>query len=197
MKEKILFAIAFIFHPIFLPIIYYLLLEPSIDVKELSFVVLLGLVVPVGIFKFLKMELSSPGYKQRRIIYIILALLYYFLGYYLKDFPNDDVAIKLFYPFAIGLILLTFAVRRMNISWHALGWGIAVFLSFGVGIVRFEGLNNFSIAWTMAIITLVLGIIVMLIRYLQSAHTISELITGYMLGIIIPYLTYFAVHNGI
>lgn len=183
MKAKILFILAFVSHPIFLPLIINL---PGWEMMRLLTAIGIALIIPMVLFSLKGIELVTPSLVERQLIYYFLAVAYFllFLWSYL------DGAIPISFGFAhwvIALLVLGLVVRltQWNISWHAMGWGLAsLFIKDEIEVLNYvlgiQPLGNWELALAMSI---ALGCLVMWIRYLQKAHSIKELALGYVLGL--------------
>ncbi|MBR9859239.1 hypothetical protein GYB22_00510 [bacterium] len=186
MKERILFFLSFITHPIFLPLVVLLLLT---NIPISLYLLLICLIFPVVLLKLAGIDLKSPDLAERRLIFVALALSYLSAS----AIWQSDMIIKLFYmAWFFGMIVLAFCSFRIKVSWHALGWGIlATFLLLVLwsikGYIKYLGPLE-----AMVVGVLVFGgLPVMFLRYVQKAHTLKELLLGYAIGLSIPGLLYF------
>ena len=193
MKDKLLFALAFITHPILIPFYFYLFSGFS-DAEELTYLALITVILPVIIFRLRKIDLAQPSMKDRKLIYATLGIIY--LTLVLVEVVQGavfDTQVKVFLPFALGMLALFIGTWIMKLSWHAMGWGLAMFLSIGLSYSNYHSMEHKEVSFLATYVVAGIGIGVMLVRYLQNAHSIHELITGYMIGLIIPILILFAV----
>ncbi|MFY0644755.1 MAG: hypothetical protein JXR19_09850 [Bacteroidia bacterium] len=185
MKTKILFVLAFVSHPIFLPLLMNL---PGWEIMRLIVAVGIALALPVVLFSLRGIDLVSPSIKERQLIYYVLAFCYALL--FAWSWLDSELPTSFgFAMWSIGLLIFGFIVQRtkMNISWHAMGWGMTLFflrdefwvLTYAFGI---KPLGSPALAISLAVF---MGLAVLLIRYLQNAHTVKELLLGYGLGIVL------------
>ncbi len=183
MKAKILFSIAFLTHPIFLPLFINL---PGWELMRMISAVGLALVLPAAYFSLKGIDLVSPTLKQRRVIYYWLAVAYAIL--FTWSWADPDLPTSFgFVHWSIGLILLGFLVNqtKWNISWHAMGWGMSmIFIKEELDVLLYVwGVQNLG-AWEISLaFSIVIGLLVMLVRYWQNAHSVKELALGYVLGL--------------
>lgn len=180
MKDKLLFAFAFITHPVLIPIYCYFLLETHPIFWNVLILLSVALVVPVFILRMKKVNLKSPSKHERIFSYALFALCYVVTGLII----GSD---KLFNVYAVASILMALVTYFDKWSWHAMAWGLAYFPVVGS---LFNG--PFSPSDEMMrnalIIVGALGVLVMIVRYAQKAHTVGELIFGYLLGAAVPLL---------
>lgn len=192
MKGKILFLLAFLSHPIFLPLLLNL---PAWELMHLLSAVAIALILPVLFFSLKGFDLNSPKLNERQIIYYVLSVCYTLLFIW----SYADKAIPLSFGlvhWTLALLALGFLIRKTgwNISWHAMGWGLStLFIKQELDVLLYvAGIQNLG-SWELSLaLSLLLGVLVMLVRYLQKAHSVKELAWGYVLGlavsIFVPYL---------
>ena len=189
MKKNILFAIAFITHPILLPPIFYLIMTSFKFNLELSFVLNLSIIIPIALFRIAKVNFRNPSLTERRIVYLVLVICYAAIQLYLRW--NSESAyfssINMFQFLSIALLIFSLTTYIGKWSWHAFAWAGAMWWTLAAA-------NEFSVLETrgvlLFILTVVVGLLVCFIRYLQKAHSIEELLLGYLTGgILLPIIS--------
>lgn len=180
MKDKLLFAFAFITHPVLIPVYCYFLFHSHPSFWDVLILLSIALIVPVFILRMKKVNLHSPSKHERIFSYALFALCYVITGLLIGP-------AKLFNVYAIANILLALVTYFDKWSWHATAWGLAYFPVIGSLFSEPYGPSHEVIRNTI-IIVVTLGLAVMIVRYLQKAHTIGELIFGYLLGGAVPLL---------
>lgn len=182
MREKILLALAVLTHPIFVPLLMAWFLVGHHSTDSLLIVAGATVVLPALILKLLGVGFKDPDLKERQIIYLVLALAYLSLLVYSYGYMTDLFGWFLTLTYAmIVFILISF---KWKVSWHALGWGLMVWPLFHEHtLFRIAGMEV-SLWWPLILI----GVLVMWVRYAQKAHSLKELLLGYGLGVFLPYL---------
>jgi len=190
--RSFLSVISYVFHPLFIPIggtfAYFLVTPKYISLEQQSGNVLpifiLTVIIPIIFFLILKnMKLVSsvfaPQLSERKYPLIISIILYLMILY--KVIPQNYIS-ELYYYF-VGLLIGTSATLlllfiKFKTSIHLLGMGSLLMFLVGLSI-------HFEVNITLAIglVTLLTGIVVTSRLYLK-AHTIVELLIGFLLGFI-------------
>ncbi len=196
------FLISIILHPVFLPIylmIWYLYV-PSIKfpmiylnfvlwelkMKWLLLYALLIVIMPLiiislaRIFKIIEhMMLSSV--RDRKYFFLILGVYYWFIFYMF-----DNMYVKEIFKPAILLIIVSAVLLLLSsiitnpsfvISIHTAGLGVVVGFFIALTLIFHE------VYLSEIMISTGITVLVMLARIILSAHTFTELIGGWLLGI--------------
>jgi hypothetical protein len=192
--NRLLFGISAILHPIFLPLLTILILrnEPfklfeSGFTVSLLWVLMLSLIIPYFYFSRFKPEVSitQPTVSDRTSIYGSLTLLYGFLTILIALF-SPYLFPAMFVYFSICLVLWFATLFSLTWSWHTAGFGALlsiVFMHFMNGRLAWAG-NYLPVFFGIAILVFAL-------RKIQKAHSLNELIFGFLLGFLFPMIIYF------
>ena len=178
-----------IFHPIFLPLIAFLLIATEIYVNYsalqlfiiIGIILLLTIVFPIIVILFLKwvglisqLELND---KSERIAPLMLSVIFIWGCSELLYRFNFPITLILFFRYAsIIIVIATFITLFWKISMHALGWGI---LS-AIALILF-GFRDTPYFFLFPMIILISGLVSSARLYL-NAHTQTQIYCGYSLG---------------
>ncbi|WP_350290259.1 hypothetical protein [uncultured Croceitalea sp.] len=181
--------ISYIFHPLFVPIggtLAYFALAPYSSLEQQSGNILpifiLTVIIPIIFFLILKnlrliTSIFAPSIKERKYPLLISIGLYLMILY--KVIPQNYI--NELYFFFVGLLTASIAILvllflKFKTSIHLLGMGSLLLFFIGLSI-------HFEINITLAIgtITLLSGLVATSRLYLK-AHTIPELLIGFIVG---------------
>jgi hypothetical protein len=201
MENTVARVISYLFHPLFMPL-YFLLLLLNMNVffsLVLPFhfkLILAGLItmttilLPMLVFFFLyRKKLVRSVFletREERIYPILVLAIFYYLTYYLLKGVHLS-AIFSYYMLgatflAILALILTFYLK---ISLHMLGIGGVVGMITGMAI-------NFSMDLTgMILPILVLAGIIGTARLKLNTHKPSEIYSGFLVGVVIMFVLFF------
>lgn len=182
-------VISYIFHPLFTPItgtLAYFAVAPYSSLEQQSGNILpifiLTVIIPIIFFLILKnlkliTTVFAPSIQERKYPLLISIGLYLMILY--KVIPQNYVS-ELYF-FFVGLLTASIAILlllflRFKTSIHLLGMGSLLLFFIGLSI-------HFEINITLAIstITLLSGLVATSRLYLK-AHTIPELLIGFIIG---------------
>ena len=187
--QFLLRIISYIFHPIFIPLfgtITYFALAPYSSLEQKNGTILpifiLTVVIPIIFFFILRnlkliTSIFAPSIKERIYPMLISSGIYFIILY--KIIPQNYI--NEVYYFFIGLLTAAIAILvllflKFKASLHLLGMGSILLFLIGLSI-HFE--INITIA--IGLITLLSGLVTSSRLYLK-AHTIPELILGFLIG---------------
>ncbi len=191
MMQKVQKAVSYIFHPIIIPSlvgILYFIYSPLYFELKYSYSVLFSVflatyVIPIvllGLFKNYKLidsyHLVNP--KERKLPFIFMILLTSYLGYKLSkmDLATNHLS-YFFYSITVGATLLYLLILvKMKASVHMFGVSLATF--FFIGISVYYKLN---LSILISLFSAICGVVATSRLYLE-AHTVKELIYGFLLG---------------
>ena len=192
MEEKIARGISYILHPLLIPTYVYVLMMNQeafyaylLPVKAKLLIIALVftttfllpfllniLMLKRGIIRSFMMETRE----ERLFPFLVTALLFYLCAYMIKSFQLPS----LFYVFSLGSTLVVIFALLVNFSYkisiHMIGIGGALGTFLGLAI-KWE----INFAWTIIILILLSGL-TGFSRFRLSAHTQTEIYTGYLLG---------------
>lgn len=189
--------ISYVFHPVLIPIagtLAYFLITPRFSSDEFQNanilpIFILTVIIPIISFLIMKnigivSSVSMPQIKERKYPYFISIALLLMIVY--KVIPNNYTP-ELYYYF-IGLIAATFSsvlllFLNFKSSMHLMGMG-SLFMFLVSLSVHFE--INITIALSLFI--LATGVVATSRLYLR-AHQKSEVIIGFLIGILSQLLT--------
>jgi len=182
-------VISYVFHPLFTPIfgtLAYFAFAPYSSLEQQSGNILpifiLTVIIPIIFFLILKnlkliTTIFAPSIKERKYPLLISIGLYLMILY--KVIPQNYIS-ELYF-FFVGLLTASIAILlllflKFKTSIHLLGMGSLLLFFIGLSI-------HFEINITLAIgtITLLSGLVATSRLYLK-AHTIPELIIGFIVG---------------
>lgn len=186
MREKLLFFLAFISHPILLFPSLFLGFNHLQFNKEFLMVLSLGLIIPIALFRILSINFKSPNLAERRIIYLILVICYALISFYFSE-KGTSIGQKLFLSQSIGLLIMALATVYSKWSWHAFAWAAAIYPIIGLGF-KYNLIEHYSLL--VIIGGICAGLVVSYVRFLQKAHTLKELLFGYLCGALVPYICF-------
>jgi hypothetical protein len=192
--KQILFFLSVIAHPVFLPLITFILWrnEPfhilgSGYTVSLLWVVFLSLIAPFLYFYKFRPEVSiiHPTMQDRTSIYLTHTLFYAVLTLLIFIF-SSYIAPAIFAYFLITFFLLIISLFDLKWSWHTAGIGTFTGLFF----MQFM---NGRILWAKEILPLLIAISVAIIvlRKIQKAHSWQEVIFGFLLGFVLPLIIFY------
>ena len=187
--QFLLRIISYIFHPIFIPLfgtITYFALAPYSSLEQKNGTILpifiLTVVIPIIFFFILRnlkliTSIFVPSIKERIYPMLISSGIYFIILY--KIIPQNYI--NEVYYFFIGLLTAAIAILvllflKFKASLHLLGMGSILLFLIGLSI-HFE--INITIA--IGLVTLLSGLVTSSRLYLK-AHTIPELILGFLIG---------------
>jgi membrane-associated phospholipid phosphatase len=202
-----------IIHPVFLPIFwvwwyfysdnphypmsYANLLSNKLKNDITALYVFLLTIMPILILLLTRgLRLTSSiilsDIKERRYFFLLMGIYYWMIFYTLKDvYFHEFIRPSVLLIAAISVIsfvlsLLSFS--QFKLSLHAAGYGVLVGFFAGCGILFNDVYIN------EIILSVILSALVMIIRLISWAHTILELLIGWILGcfssIFVFWLTY-------
>ncbi|TAH22482.1 MAG: hypothetical protein EAZ08_00995 [Cytophagales bacterium] len=196
MHQKIAKIISAVLHPALIPtyLFAFLLFDTSIVPYHehkwmlLGIVFLFTFVFPVlSFFSFLKAKIISaidiPNREERIKPFLLMSLLYVFITYlFFRLSPIFDVLTLMMLGISFVLVLVTLITFVHKISVHAAG------VSGGLGTLL--GLQykyaHEDFLYPVLFFVLLTGI-VMSARLSLKAHTLSELMNGFSLGLLITF----------
>jgi len=187
--QFLLRIISYIFHPIFIPIfgtVTYFALAPYSSLEQQNGTILpifiLTVIIPIIFFFILKnlkliTTIFAPSIKERIYPMLISSGIYFIILY--KIIPQNYI--NEVYYFFIGLLTAAIAILvllflKFKASLHLLGMGSILLFLIGLSI-HFE--INITIA--IGLVTLLSGLVTSSRLYLK-AHTVPELILGFLIG---------------
>lgn len=187
--QFLLRIISYIFHPIFIPLfgtITYFALAPYSSLEQKNGTILpifiLTVVIPIIFFFILRnlkliTSIFAPSIKERIYPMLISSGIYFIILY--KIIPQNYI--NEVYYFFIGLLTAAIAILvllflKFKASLHLLGMGSILLFLIGLSI-HFE--INITIA--IGLVILLSGLLTSSRLYLK-AHTIPELILGFLIG---------------
>lgn len=181
--------ISYVFHPLFVPIggtLAYFAVAPYSSLEQQSGNILpifiLTVIIPIIFFLILKnlrliTSIFAPSIKERKYPLLISIGLYLMILY--KVIPQNYIS-ELYF-FFVGLLTASIAILvllflKFKTSIHLLGMGSLLLFFIGLSI-------HFEINITLAIgtITLLSGLVATSRLYLK-AHTVPELLIGFIVG---------------
>tara|TARA_R110002050_G_scaffold179118_3_gene312513 strand:+ start:181586 stop:182191 length:606 start_codon:yes stop_codon:yes gene_type:complete len=189
--------IAYLFHPIFIPIegtlIYYLVTRKytslEMQVGNLLPIFILTVVIPIICFLILRNmgiinSIFMPTIKERKYPLYIGLILLFMIVY--KVIPYNYTP-ELYYYF-VGLILALFTsllllLIHFKSSMHMMGIG-----SLSMYLIALSIHFEINISFSISILILLIGIVASSRLYFR-AHTKLELLVGLTLGIVSQFLT--------
>lgn len=199
MAKKIAKIISFVFHPVLIPTLGFLLLFNSgfyfsMLTFEAKRFVLLVVLLTTGILPIISVAILSLNPKfdismeksQDRIIPLLSASAFYYLGSILLGRMRVFPVFKLFLIASVLVIIVVLIISfRWKISNHmaAVGGmtGTMFALSFRTGV---------NPVWSLLLVVLVSGI-VGTARLALEKHNLKQIIAGYLLGFLVLYSVVF------
>ncbi len=190
--KKILPLFSYAFHPIFIPILgtlFYLKFSENYFAKDHFLLLLLQIVIitfllPLSFFYLLKNigkvdTIMLSDISQRKIPLLLQLLLTIVL---LQKSVTIDRFFELYFFFLSGLISILIAFLllffKFKASIHMIGISTLTFFTIGVSLE-----NSLNINYLIALLFLITGAIGSS-RLQLKAHTMSELILGYCIGML-------------
>jgi len=189
--------ISYVFHPILIPIagtLAYFLITPRFSPPEFQSsnilpIFILTVIIPIIAYLILKnlgllSAISMPTTKERKYPYAISIVLLFMIIY--KVIPNNYTA-ELYYYF-IGLVAATFTsllllFLNFKSSMHLMGMGSLLMFLVSLSI-HFE----INIIIALSLFVLATGIVATSRLYLK-AHQKSEVIIGFLIGLLTQLFT--------
>lgn len=190
--KKVLPFFSYLFHPIFIPILgtlFYILFTPTFYTKEQYFLLLFQVVIitfflPLSFFYLLRTfgkvdTIMLSDTSQRKIPLLLQIALTYIL---IEKSVTIDRFPELYFFFLGGIcstiiaFLLVFA--KIKASIHMIALSALTFFVIGLSLHSQE--NNL---YTVVLLFLITGIVASS-RLAMKAHTMKELIFGYLIGMI-------------
>lgn len=177
-------------------IIVYFLLSPFALAKQQQYVVLSIVFVATYLIPLLLLVfLKSIGYinsfsvfsiKERKFPIFFMMLLFLFLGKFFASMGILKDISYLFYGTVIGLscIYILFALK-IKASLHLLSMGVAIGF-----FLLFQQIQAVHVLPLVVIFFMLSGLLASSRLYLK-AHTLQEVILGFMIGVIGPFLAYY------
>lgn len=198
--KKILPFFSYLFHPIFIPILgtgFYILYTTNYDAKEQYFLLLFQVIIitfflPMAFFYLLRtfgkvdtIMLSEAS--QRKIPLLMQIALTFILiskSVTIIRFPE----LFFFFLGGIGSTMIAFALiyAKIKASIHMIAMSALSFFVIGMSIH-----NELNIVFTIATLFFTTGIIATS-RLAMNAHSIEELIIGYVAGML-PQVMFWAI----
>ena len=197
--KKLLPFFSYLFHPIFIPIlgtIFYIYFNQNYYSREQYFLLLFQVIIitfflPLSFFYLLRtfgkvdtIMLSETS--QRKIpllVQIILTVVLIEKSVTIIRFP------ELYFFFLAGIFSTTIALIlvffKIKASIHLIALGALTF--FGLGLCLHQQVNGIVLVFLLFFIT---GIVASSRLYMQ-AHTLKELVFGYLIGIIPQILLFY------
>lgn len=190
--KKILPFFSYLFHPIFIPILgtlFYILFTPTFYTKEQYFLLLFQVVIitfflPLSFFYLLRTfgkvdTIMLSDTSQRKIPLLLQIALTYIL---IEKSVTIDRFPELYFFFLGGIcstIIAFFLVfAKIKASIHMIALSALTFFVIGLSLHSQE--NNL---YTVVLLFLITGIVASS-RLAMKAHTMKELIFGYLIGMI-------------
>jgi hypothetical protein len=190
--KKILPFFSYLFHPIFIPIIgtlFYLLFDETYFTKTQCYLLVFQIVIitfflPLSFFYLLRTfgkvdTIMLSDTNQRKIPLLMQMALTVIL---ITESVTIDRFFELFFFFLAGLISTFFAFvllfTNVKSSIHMIGIGAITFFIIGLSIH-----SQLNIIFLIAIMFFITGIIASS-RLVMKAHSVKELVIGYLIGII-------------
>lgn len=194
--------LSYIFHPIFIPsyfFIYLILHFPyafagitawQLKMRLFGVVWLTAFFPAFAVFLLWRLKFSESIFlrtqKERIVPYIITMFFYWWMYYLSRNFPDQPEVLKFFF---MGVFLATIAGLIINnyakISMHAMGVG-----GFATAVILtsffYEVANGIPIS-----IALIIAGLVCTARFMVSNHTVKEIYTGLVVGIISQLIAYY------
>ncbi len=163
---------------------YYYLTPEAFKWKFLLFMIFFLLVSPFLAYLIGIRLLGSPSYsdifsrRNRHLMYPVFALFYFIFWFTIRDLPVWMEIKWLVFSGFVCLVLLLLALPGMNPSAHAAGCGILLAFMFHEWM---QGGEFFSVLLTAY---LPLAGLTGSVRLWLKAHQTSEVMAGYLIGII-------------
>lgn len=197
-KKILLQSPSYIGHPIFMGIYsvgYYLLIgqhyfSPQQMLMISAPVIIITFLLPLMIYFFLRSfnkvdSIMISNVAQRRLPLLSFGILLVLLLFKISKIDYYFVFYCYFFAVLVSVILALFAsYLQFKVSLHAMGVSAILLFMFGVNIYFSE--SNFLIP----VITLILAGLVGASRLYMKAHTNTELILGYLIGIVPQLFVY-------
>jgi membrane-associated phospholipid phosphatase len=200
MYKKINEIISVLFHPVFCPLaVIQIGLQIGFD-DSLSnhidwfFILILSTIIcPFLMLIFLKKMnvISSITLKNRndRIFPLLGSVFFLMIGFYLLNNQGLPYLLNIYYISGVTLALLTTVISMIyKISLHMTSIGLV----YG-SVLYFSAIYN-SYSISLIIIVLLLSVIIGLSRLNLFAHSFSQLISGFILGVLSVLFVLFFTH---
>lgn len=192
-----------IFHPIFLPTYFMLwyfftssnvypvlltqFIPASLKIQWILLYAALTSIMPVIILFLMKIfRVISSIYvndiKERKYFFLLMGIYYWMLFYMFREMYSRELfkpAVVILGVMSVTMLLLSLlTTSKIKISLHSAGYGIltGLFVSFTF-LFQHNFLNEI-------IFSIILSGLIMEIRLLSKAHRFTELISGWLLGLL-------------
>lgn len=142
MLKKISTIISYVFHPILYYFYIFTIILLTVDeVKPLihfyrieliiGYIFVNTVIIPIAVIYFLKKDLFLKSQSERTVPFIITALIYLVVYFFLQKFVFPSLLTRYILGISIGLFLLAIFNLRLKISMHTTGAGglIGFFMS--------------------------------------------------------------------
>lgn len=187
--------ISYIFHPLFIPTYIFLLLVQyfpyafenitpwQLKLKTFSVFWMTAFFPAFAVFLLWKLKFSNSIYlktqKERIIPYFITMFFYWWMYYLSKNMTDQPVVLKFFY-FGIFWSAITGVIANnfIKISLHTTAMGGAL-----AAIVLFSIYYQTHLGLPISITLLCCGLVASA-RFFASDHTVTEIYSGFALGIV-------------
>lgn len=192
MLKKVLPIFSYFFHPLFVPLLaivfYFIVSTNSLSTNEQLFIYVQGIIftiiLPVLCFLFLKSinkinSIMMPNLSERKLPLVIQAVLFFVL----ITQGNTFVYIPGLYYFFVGCFISTILAfllifLKVKASLHMVG--ISSLVAFCIAMSVYTQRNMLS---EIAILLFLCGLVGSSRLYMK-AHTISEIVVGFMVGFV-------------
>lgn len=193
MTRRIASAISKVFHPIFSPILAFVITALATRTGAIysyhqlllifATISLLTVGLPTLAIVFLKwvglITHLELGNRSERLLPLIISAIFVWGSSSLLYKIHYPISLVIFFRLSVILVLIaTFITLFWKISLHGLGWGIITSIAFIV-----TGLNDNSY-YLIFPITIIISGIVASARLYMGAHTPSQVYAGYALGFV-------------
>ncbi|MBR5037756.1 MAG: phosphatase PAP2 family protein [Prevotella sp.] len=200
MRERdIIFAarvISAIFHPfylatvglIFLFIFSYMGVLPlKYKLSVLGFVYLCTVLLPAWLIKIYRKyqgwSLIELGSRERRAIPYVIAIVCYFLCYYILNLLHVP-------HFMTSIIVVALAIQVVcaivNLFWK-ISTHTAAIGGVAGALIAFSGMFSYNPVWWLCLIIIVAGILGTS-RMILRQHSLSQVVAGFLLGFVLSFL---------
>lgn len=201
MRERdIIFAarvISAIFHPfylatvglIFLFIFSYMSVLPiGYKLSVLGIVYLCTVLLPAWLIHFYRKyqgwSLLELGYKERRMIPYVISIVCYFLCYYIMNLLHIP-------HFMSSIIVAALAIQvvcaMINLFWK-ISTHTAAIGGVAGALIAFSGMFSFNPVWWLCVVIVVAGVLGTS-RMILRQHSLSQVVTGFLLGFVLAFFT--------
>lgn len=182
-----------IFNPFYLAIVglillfmfsYLSLLPTTYKLSVLLIVYICTILLPMFLIRLYRhhqgWSLIELSYKERRMVPYVISIVCYFLCYYVMNL--------LHIPFFMSSILVAALVIQVVCAIINLFWKISTHTAAIGGVagslLSFSAMFSFNPIWWLCIV-IVLGGMVGTARMILRQHTLSQVVTGFLLGMVL------------